>query len=69
MLISSAKKINWDKIDAAKTIGLSAGASAPEYLTDGVLAALKSRYEIEIKEYEVTKENVIFRLPRQLMSA
>ena len=29
MLISSAKKINWDKIDAAKTIGLSAGASAP----------------------------------------
>ena len=69
MLISSAKKINWDKIDAAKTIGLSAGASAPEYLTDGVLAALKSRYKIEIKEYEVTKENVIFRLPRQLMSA
>ena len=67
MLISSAKKINWDKIDAAKTIGLSAGASAPEYLTDGVLAALKSRYEVEIKEYEVTKENVIFRLPRQLM--
>lgn len=69
MLISSAKKINWDKIDAAKTIGLSAGASAPEYLTDGVLAALKSRYDIEIKEYEITKENVIFRLPRQLMSA
>ena len=68
MLISSAKKINWDKIDAAKTIGLSAGASAPEYLTDGVLAALKSRYEIEIKEYQVTKENVIFRLPRQLMT-
>ena len=67
MLISSAKKINWDKIDAAKIIGLSAGASAPEYLTDGVLAALKSRYEVEIKEYEVTKENVIFRLPRQLM--
>ena len=67
LLISSAKKINWDKIDAAKTIGLSAGASAPEYLTDGVLAALKSRYEVEIKEYEVTKENVIFRLPRQLM--
>lgn len=69
MLISSAESINWDMIDKADTIGLSAGASAPEYLTDGVLAALKSRYDVEIKEVEVTKEKVIFRLPRQLLSA
>jgi len=67
MLISSAESIHWDKVDAAKTIGLSAGASAPEYLTDGVIAALRSRYEIEIQEVEVTKEKVIFRLPRQLL--
>jgi len=69
MLISSADSIDWKLIDKANTIGLSAGASAPEYLTDGVIAALKSRYEIEIKEVEVTKEKVIFRLPRQLLSA
>jgi len=67
MLISSADSIDWDKVDSAKTIGLSAGASAPEYLTDGVIAALRSRYEIEIQEVEVTKEKVIFRLPRQLL--
>ena len=67
MLISSADSIDWDKVDGAKTIGLSAGASAPEYLTDGVIAALRSRYEIEIQEVEVTKEKVIFRLPRQLL--
>ena len=67
MLISSAHKIDWDIIDAANVIGLSAGASAPEYLTDGVLAALRSKYEIEIQEVEVTKEKVIFRLPRQLL--
>ena len=69
MLISSADSIDWKLIDKADTIGLSAGASAPEYLTDGVIAALKSRYEVEIKEVEVTKEKVIFRLPRQLLSA
>ncbi len=66
-LISSAEMIDWDAVDAADTIGLSAGASAPEYLTDGVLAALRSRYEIECQEVEVTKEKVIFRLPRLLL--
>ncbi len=65
-LISSADNLDWDAIDKAKIIGLSAGASAPEYLTDGVIAALRSRYEIQVEEVEVTKEKVIFRLPRLL---
>ena len=69
MLISSAESIDWARVEKADTIGLSAGASAPEYLTDGVIAALKSRYEIDMQEVEVTKEKVIFRLPRQLLSA
>ena len=68
MLISSAGSIDWNKVDAANIIGLSAGASAPEYLTDGVLAALKSRYDVVCREVEVTKEKVIFRLPRLLLS-
>lgn len=67
MLISSAESIDWETVDKAKVIGLSAGASAPEYLTDGVLAALKSKYEIDMQEVEVTKEKVIFRLPRKLL--
>ena len=69
MLISSAESIDWARVEKADTIGLSAGASAPEYLTDGVIAALKSRFEIDMQEVEVTKEKVIFRLPRQLLSA
>jgi len=67
MLISSAESIDWDLVDKADVIGLSAGASAPEYLTDGVLAALRSKYDVDIQEVEVTKEKVIFRLPRQLL--
>ena len=69
MLISSSESIDWNMVDKASVIGLSAGASAPEYLMDGVIAALKSRYDIEVQEVEVTKEKVIFRLPRQLLSA
>ncbi len=66
-LISSAESIDWTRVDKAETIGLSAGASAPEYLMDGVIAALQSRYEISLCEVEVTKEQVVFRLPRQLL--
>ena len=66
-LISSAGSIDWDLVDSAEKIGLSAGASAPEYLMDGVLAALRSRYEVEVKEIRVTEEKVVFRLPRQLL--
>lgn len=68
-LISSAESLDWADIDAAKTIGLSAGASAPEYLTDGVIAALRSRYAITVEEVEVTKEKVVFRLPRELRAS
>jgi len=66
-LISSAESIDWDIVDRAEKIGLSAGASAPEYLMDGVLAALRSRYDVELREIRVTEEKVVFRLPRQLL--
>ena len=65
-LISSAESVDWGKIEKANVIGLSAGASAPEYLTDGVIAALMSRYELSLEEVQVTKEEVIFRLPNEL---
>ena len=65
-LIASADNINWDKIDDADVIGLSAGASAPEYLVDGVIAALKARYDVTTEIVEVVKEKVVFRLPREL---
>ncbi|MBC6402465.1 MAG: 4-hydroxy-3-methylbut-2-enyl diphosphate reductase [Hyphomonadaceae bacterium] len=66
VLISCADNLDWGMIDAAETIGLSAGASAPEYLTDGVIAALKSRYDLGVKEVVVTREDVMFQLPRIL---
>ena len=65
-LIADADKIDWDKIKSAKTVGLSAGASAPEYLTDGVIAALKARFTVSVENVEVIEENVVFRLPRLL---
>ena len=66
MLISDADSLDWAVIDATKTIGLSAGASAPEYLTTGIIAALKSCYDLKVEEVKVVDENVVFRLPREL---
>lgn len=66
MLVSGAESLDWGLIETCETIGLSAGASAPEYLTDGVIAALRSRYEVDLKEVRVTDENVKFHLPREL---
>jgi len=66
LLIASAEHINWHKLDGVTVLGLSAGASAPENLTDGVIAALKARYDVTIEQVEVTKEDVVFRLPRSL---
>ncbi len=65
-LIASAEHINWARLAHVNTLGLSAGASAPENLTDGVIAALKTRYDVTIERVEVTKEDVVFRLPRSL---
>ena len=69
MLINSSDAIDWSVVEGAEVIGLSAGASAPEYLTDGVIAALKSRYDLTIEEVVVTEERVVFRLPRELREA
>lgn len=66
VLIADASKINWDMVSTAKSIGLSAGASAPEYLTDGVITAIQERYNVTVENVEVIKENVVFRLPRIL---
>lgn len=65
-LVSDADSLPWEAIEKADTIGLSAGASAPEYLTDGVIAALKSRYDVSLNEHRIKDENVTFRLPRAL---
>ena len=66
VLISSADKIDWAMIKKINTLGLSAGASAPEYLTNGVIAALNDRYNVSVENVEVTKESIVFRLPRLL---
>jgi 4-hydroxy-3-methylbut-2-en-1-yl diphosphate reductase len=65
-LIDEADHIDWAWFDGVRTLGLTAGASAPELLVQGVLAALSERYEIEIEEIATRQETVTFKLPRAI---
>jgi len=65
-LVESAENIDWQALEGASRIGITAGASAPELLVTEVLNAFAERYQIEVREVEVTRETVQFKLPRAL---
>jgi 4-hydroxy-3-methylbut-2-enyl diphosphate reductase len=52
--------------DGCTTIGLTAGASAPEVLVEEVLAKLATRFDLAVEEVVVAEEKVVFRLPPAL---
>ncbi len=68
-LVASASDIDWTWFDGVKTLGLTAGASAPEDLVEGVIEACRSRFEVTLEEVRVTREDVVFKLPRILSEA
>jgi 4-hydroxy-3-methylbut-2-en-1-yl diphosphate reductase len=65
-LVDEAANIDWAWMDGVEILGLTAGASAPELLVQGVLSALSERYEIEIEEIATRQETVTFKLPRAI---
>ena len=67
-LIQRASDIDWSLVENAQVIGLSAGASAPELLVEEVIAAFRERYILDVEETTVTREDVIFNVPRALAS-
>jgi 4-hydroxy-3-methylbut-2-enyl diphosphate reductase len=66
MLVQRAAEIDWTYILPGTTVGLTAGASAPEVLVDEVIAALKSRFAVDVQLVHVRDEHVSFKLPREL---
>jgi 4-hydroxy-3-methylbut-2-enyl diphosphate reductase len=68
VLIQRASDVDWTHLDGAKTLGLSAGASAPEALVDEVMDALRERFELLIEEIDGRHEDVVFNVPRALAS-
>lgn len=65
-LIASAQDIDWAWLSDARRVGVTAGASAPEDLVQGVVDALRARFAVTLEEVRVTDEDVVFKLPRVL---
>jgi 4-hydroxy-3-methylbut-2-enyl diphosphate reductase len=67
-LIANGSELDPAWLDGVKTVGITAGASAPEVLVDDVITALKKLKPVEVSTLPGREENIEFRLPAELAS-
>ncbi|MFZ5718933.1 MAG: 4-hydroxy-3-methylbut-2-enyl diphosphate reductase [Pseudomonadota bacterium] len=63
-LIDDASRLDLAWLDGARTVGVTAGASAPEVLVQGVIDRLAERFDVTVEEVDTARETVTFKLPR-----
>ena len=67
-LIERATDIDWDWLGQPSTLGITAGASAPELLVREVVDSLRKRFEVTEEETNHSPERMVFKLPRELVA-
>ena len=65
-LVQRATDIDWRALEGIRSVGITAGASAPEVLVTEVIDAFRDRYEVTVEQVETAQENVEFKVPRVL---
>jgi 4-hydroxy-3-methylbut-2-enyl diphosphate reductase len=65
-LVQRAADIDWRALQGITSIGITAGASAPEVLVNEVIDAFHARYDVTIEQVETAQETVEFKVPRVL---
>ncbi|HCW86308.1 MAG: 4-hydroxy-3-methylbut-2-enyl diphosphate reductase [Planktotalea sp.] len=68
-LVQRATDIDWRALEGIESIGITAGASAPDVLITEVIDAFKAKYDVTVEVVETAKENVEFKVPRVLRDA
>ena len=66
ILVPKLADLDWSVLEGVGTLGITAGASAPEALVQEMVEALAVRYDLTIEERIVKQEDVIFKLPAPL---
>ncbi len=69
LLLEGPEALDWSMLHGETVVGITAGASAPESLVQGLLARLGERYALAVEERRVTTEDVTFKLPAALSAA
>ena len=67
-LIERARDLDWEWLGEPRTLGLTAGASAPEVLVREVVDTLRARFDVTEEEADHSPERMIFKLPRELVA-
>ncbi len=68
LLADSAGDIDWNALGEIRTLGLTAGASAPERLVQEVIAQAQARFDVTVQRHTVAEENITFKIPNVLNS-
>ena len=66
ILVQRASDLDWASLGGLRTIGLTAGASAPEILVTELIDAFRGGYDVTVENVTLREENVTFKLPRGL---
>lgn len=65
-LVQRASDLPFDRIGNARTIGITAGASAPDVLINEVVEAFRARYDVTLETVTTADERIAFNVPREL---
>jgi 4-hydroxy-3-methylbut-2-enyl diphosphate reductase len=66
LLVQRAAEIPWEAFEGVATLGITAGASAPELLVTEIIDAFRARFEVTVESVATTVERVAFNVPREL---
>ncbi len=66
LLIQRANEINWADFEGMRTLGVTAGASAPQVLVDEIIDAFRARYDVTVESVVTANESIAFNVPREL---
>ncbi|MFA9549632.1 MAG: 4-hydroxy-3-methylbut-2-enyl diphosphate reductase [Hyphomicrobium sp.] len=68
-LIERAGEIPWADLEGLQTVGITAGASAPEELVEEVIEEFRNRFDLTVETVTTANENIAFNVPRELRAA
>ncbi|MGE0627426.1 MAG: 4-hydroxy-3-methylbut-2-enyl diphosphate reductase [Hyphomicrobiaceae bacterium] len=68
VLVQRAADLDWAALEGVRTLGLTAGASAPESLVQEIVDTLARRFDVTLEDVVTAEENIAFNVPRELRS-
>jgi 4-hydroxy-3-methylbut-2-en-1-yl diphosphate reductase len=68
-LVQRAAELDWNRLSGLRTLGITAGASAPEVLVNEIIDAFRAHYDVTVETVTLRDETVSFKLPREVRPA